>query len=331
MNLKNKIFVLSIFIIFISICGIYAMQSHQNTDAIPVISNETDEFGCCSVVLQLDGNHTIMSYRRDANQSADIHIEEVNWHGHPAIKQYKTDNGYFNHVIVTQEGWVIGLGGVDDGEDNQKCENIATEMITDDYSISKYALEKIQKIKQAYKKGHIIIKAPNGNYGFATDEKLKIGTLKPGEYISLPNKYEYSRAGNFTSNSSDNIKSMIELAQSDVFGLNRRDIFTYDFYTNENGTNITDIYLSNDDGHLVDMNNTDCYDDVFFNNTHYKGSELPLGPNYEKIGTSTFGNVNSNFDNLFILLVIVGFVVFVAILFFIVMKVVRFIKYRNRR
>ena len=65
MNLKNKIFVLSIFIIFISICGIYAMQSHQNTDAIPVISNETDEFGCCSVVLQLDGNHIIMSYRRD--------------------------------------------------------------------------------------------------------------------------------------------------------------------------------------------------------------------------------------------------------------------------
>lgn len=330
MNLKNKIFVLSIFIILISICGIYSIQSHQNADALPVISNETDEFGCCSVILQLEDNHTIMSYRRDANLSADVYIEQVDWHGHPAIKQHKTEYGYFNHVIVTKDGWVIGLGGIDDGEDNQKCENIATEMITDDYSISKYALQKIQEIKKPYKRGHIIIKAPNGNYGFATNDMLKIGKLKPGEYISMPNKYEFSRKGNITSNSTDNIKSAVELAQTDSYGLNRRDVFTYDFYKGENG-NITDIYLSNDDGHLVDMNNTDCFDDVFFNNTQFKGSDLPIGPKYEKIGSVTFDKTRSNFDNLFTLLLIVGFVFFVGILFFIVMRFVRFIKYRNRR
>ena len=145
MNLNKKIFVLSIFIICISICGIYSIYTHQNIDALPVISNETDEFGCCSVVVQLDGNHTIMSYRRDANLSADIFIDYVNWHGIPAIKQHKTEYGYFNHVIVTNNGWVIGLGGVDDGEDNEKCENIATEMISDDNSISEYALKKIQE------------------------------------------------------------------------------------------------------------------------------------------------------------------------------------------
>ena len=60
MNLGKKIFVLSVFIIFISVCGAYSAYYHQNTDAIPVISNETDAFGCCSVVIQLEGNNTLM-------------------------------------------------------------------------------------------------------------------------------------------------------------------------------------------------------------------------------------------------------------------------------
>ena len=83
------------------------MPSHQNADAMPVIFDENDEFGCCSVILQLDGNDSIMSYRRDANLTADIYIEQVNWHGHPAIKQYKNEHGYFNHIIVRQNIFII--------------------------------------------------------------------------------------------------------------------------------------------------------------------------------------------------------------------------------
>ena len=330
MNLKNKIFVLGIFIIFISICGIYSIQSHQNTDALPVILNESDESGCCSVVLQLEGNSTIMSYRRDANLTADVYIEQVNWHGHPAIKQYKTENGYFNHLIVTNDGWVIGLGGIDDGEDNELCEDIASGMITDDYSISESALQQIQDIKKPYKRGHILIKAPNGNYGFATDTDLKTGKLQPGEYISMPNKYQYSRAGVVPLNTTDKVKTMVELAQSDLFGLNRRDVFVYDFNSTEKG-NTTDIYIANDDGSFADMNTKDCYDNVLFNNTMYQGSDIPLGPNYEKIGSVSYDNPKSNFDNLFILLMIVGFVVFVGILFFIVLRFIRFVKHVIRR
>lgn len=330
MSLKKKIFVLSIFIIFISACGVYSVQSHQNTDGMPVIFNETDESGCCSVILHLGENHTIMSYRRDANLTADVYIEQVNWSGHPSVKQYKTENGYFNHVIVTSEGWVIGLGGIDDGEDNERCEKIATEMITDDNNISKYALEQIQEIKKPYKRGHIIIKAPNGNYGFATPDALKMGQLKPGEYISMPNKYEYSRSGNVTLNDNDTIKTMVELAQSDLFGLNRRDIFVYDFNVGENG-NTTDIYLSNDDGSFADMNTKDCHDDVFYNNTKYEGSKLPLGPNYEKIGSVNYAAEKTALDSLHVLLLIVGFVVFVGILFFIVLRIVKSLKRGKRR
>lgn len=306
------------------------MHPQQNTDAMSIMLDESDDSGCCSVILQLDGNDSIMSYRRDANLTADVYIEQVDWHGHPAIKQYKTEHGYFNHVIVTNDGWMIGLGGIDDGEDNERCENIAAEMITDDFSISETALREIQEIKKPYKRGHILIKAPNGNYGFATDTDLKTGKLKPGDYVSMPNKYKYSRAGVVPLNTTDKVKMMVELAQSDLFGINRRDVFVYDFNSTEN-LNTTDIYLSNDDGSFADMATADCYDNVFFNNTEYQGSKLPIGPDYEKIGSVTFGTQKTASDNLPVLLILISFVLFVGILFFIVLKIVRFIRRGNRR
>ena len=329
MNLSKKIFVLSVFIIFISVCGAYSAYSHQNTDAIPVISNETDAFGCCSVVIQLDGNNTLMSYRRDSNVTADIFIEEVNWHGIPAIKQYKTEYGYFNHVIVTHDGWVIGLGGIDDGVESEICENITAEMITDDYSISEHALEKIQEIKKKYKKGHVVVKAPNGNYGFATPTMLKTGHLVPGQYISIPNDYQFSRGGNISLPVNDKIKEITNLTQLDLYGLDRREIVTYDFSEGENG-NTTDIYVANDDGSHVGVSNAEYIDNIQFNNTVIKGEDIPMGPNYMKIGSVTFEDKKSTFDNLFILLVFAGFVVFIGILFFIILKFVRYLRYRIR-
>lgn len=331
MNFSKKIIVLSIFIIFISIFGAYSTFNHQNNDAIPVISNQTDEFGCCSIVLQLEGNDTLMSYRRDSNYSADVLIEKVDWHGIPAIKQYKSDYGYFSHVIITNNGWVIGLGGVDDGINSKICENITADMITDDYSISKKSLEKIQDIKKPYGRGHVVIKAPNGNYGFATTNKLKTGTLKPGQYISIPNDYMLSRGGNLSLPIKDKIKSMFELSQSDLYGLDRREIIAYDIHLDSNGTNTTDIYVANEDGSRVGADYRHCIDDVIFNNTTIKGKSIPLAPDYEKVGTISFDRTNTASDNLTILLVIAGFVVFVGILFFIVLKFVRYIRFKIRR
>lgn len=330
MNFSKKIFVLSIFIIFISLCGAYSAYNHQNSDVIPVVSNQTDEFGCCSIVWQMEGNDTIMSYRRDSNVTADVYIEEVNWHGFPAIKQYKTDYGYFNHVIITNDGWVIGLGGIDDGKDSEICENITSEMITPDYSISKKALKKIQDIKKPYGKGHVVIKAPNGNYGFATPTKLKTGTLKPGQYISIPNDYSVSRGGNMSLGIDDKIKAMTELSQSDLYGLDRREIVTYDFHTGINN-NTTDIYVSNEDGSLLGVNYTDCIDNICFKNTTIKGNDIPIAPDYQKIGSVTFANERTTLDSFVVLLIIIGFVVFVGILFFIVLKFVRYIRYKIRR
>ena len=319
MDLKYKILIISIAVVLISIVGVSSAQDYQNFNEV---SNQPDEFGCCSIILQEDGNNSIMTFRRDSNVTADIKIENMDWHGIPVIKQYKTDGKYFSHVIITKDGWMIGFGGIDDGVDSEKCENISASMINDNYTISQEKLEEIQKIKQPYGRGHFIIKAPNGNYGFATVDKTKTGQLQPGQYISLPNNYSLSRTGNIPLDSNDKIKNMVELAQSDKYGLDRRDIITYDFHSGEDA--YANIYISNEDGSLLGANYTNCVDDVYIDNKHIKAEDIPIAPEYKSIDTLKFPEDDSSTNIVFI---IVG-IVFVGALSFGVFKFVKFIRRR---
>ena len=110
---------------------------------------------------------------------------------------------------------MIGLGGINDGSSNKKCENITAKMITDDYSISESDLTQIQEILKPYGRGHAVIKAPNGNYGFACVDKVKTGKLEPNHYISIPNNYSWSRSGELSVYNGDKIEIMNDLSQSD--------------------------------------------------------------------------------------------------------------------
>lgn len=331
MNLAKKIFILSIFIIFISTIGVFSLSDYQNNTDMPIVlqnNNETDMLGCCSIILQEDGNNTLMSYRRDSDLDADIHIEKIDWHGMPAIKQYKTDNNYFCHVIITENGWVIGLGGTDDGIDNQIAENITADMITEDNTISTESLEKIQKLKQPYGRGHVVIKAPNGNYGFANVDKLKTGKLEPGHYISIPNDYSYSRAGEMSLDTPDKIKEMTDLSQQDLYGLDRREIITYDINMSDKGNNIS-VYAANENGSYLGVNNTVYIDDIYVNNTLIKASEIPIGPDYMQIGSFSFDAEQTSASRLAVLMFYVLFVIFVALLYFVVLRFVKFIRHRR--
>ena len=320
MNLRNKIFLIGIAVILISVIGVSSAYTSQSSQQ--VISDDTAGFGCCSIILQEDGTDSIMTFRRDSNVTADIKIENIDWHGIPAIKQYKTDGKYFSHVIITDDGWMIGFGGIDDGADSEKCENISFGMINDDYEISQEKLEEIQKIKQPYGRGHFIIKAPNGNYGFATIDKVKTGQLQPGHYISLPNDYSLSRAGEISLDSDDKIRDMVELAQSDKYGLDRRDIVTYDYHSGDDA--YADVYVSNEDGSLLGVNYTGCVDDVYINGEQIRAQDIPIAPAYKSIGTLKFSGGDSPLN----VIAIVVCIVFVAAVSF---GAFRFVKYMRRR
>ena len=334
---KRSIFILGIFLILVSVLSVCASDNQQNIYEIQQILDETnasDLTGCCSVALQLDGNNSMFSFRRDANLTADIYIEEIDWHGIPAIKQYKTEGDYFCQVIITSNGWTIGYGGIDDGPDNEKIEEITSQMITDDNSISEDGLVQIQQIKEPYKLGHLLIKAPNGNYGVAFSDNHFKGKLEPGQYIVIPNREKYMDNGSLSLNTSDKVAAMIELAQSDAFGLTRRDITTYHFHTFENNTakvNVTDAYLSNDDGSKWGMSTGGLVDNVYFNKTLFKAEDIPIAPNYQYMGNMTLHESIHHVSKLMLAAILVGIVIFVAILFFVVYQSIKYIRYRRHR
>lgn len=332
--MNKKFLILGIAILFISFLGVCSAYNQQNIDEVHYILDNTDESdltGCCSVLYQIDDSSSMMSFRRDANLTADIFIEKIDWHGIPAIKQYKTEGEYFCQVIITNDGWMIGYGGKDDGIDNMIIENITAEMISKDFSISEEYLTQIQEIKQQYKLGHVIIKAPNGNYGIATADTVETGKIEPGHYVSIPNRYSYFRTGELTGNS-DKVKDMTDLAASDMFGITRRDITTFYFHPISNLTadgNITDVYVSNDDGSLFNMNSADLVDNVYFNNTFINAEDIPIAPSYKYIGTMGFLHEHPGMYKLIILLTIIAFVGFVTLLFFIVLKIVKWIRHKR--
>ena len=342
MDLKKSVLIFSIIILFVSIIAASASASTQNVHDIQSIletNNESDMTGCCSVVLQLEGNNSMFSFRRDAENAADIYIEKINWHGKQAIKQYKTSAGYFCQVIITEDGWVIGYGGIDDGEDNKKIENITAGMVNDNNTISESGLEQVQQIKAAYGLGHLLIKAPNGNYGITTATNHFTGHINPGEYVSIPNKYSFFRSGNIPLNTSDKVEAMFNLAISDGFGLTRRDVTTFNFQCG-NESNVTDVYLANDDGSMWGMSTSGLRDNVNFTGKYIKADDIPIAPKYSHLGNVTFeeqqnqNNMTGSIDvmgyvsSMFLTKLILFILPIVA---FIAYNLVRVLRYRNNR
>ena len=337
MDFKNTILILAIIVFFSSVIAVSAESNQQNIHDIQTIlenNDESDLTGCCSVVLQLDGNNSMFSFRRDAGNAADIFIEKIDWHGKEAIKQYKTSAGYFCQVIITNDGWVIGYGGIDDGDDNKKIENITAGMITNNSSIPESGLEEIQKIKADYGLGHVLIKAPNGNYGVATATTHYTGKLSPNEYISVPNRETYIRSGDVLPNATDKIKTMNNLAISDGFGLTRRDVTTFNFQCG-NTSNVTDVYISNDDGSYWGMSTGGLVDKVNFTGKIINTDEIPIAPAYKQIGNITFeqndisDNGGDSFNILSILIWIIVIVVIAVVAFF-AYHTVKVLRYRRR-
>jgi hypothetical protein len=116
-----------------------------------------------------------------------------------------------------------------------------------------------------------------------------------------------------------------------MFGITRRDITTFDFYHVENSTfkgNVTDIYLSNDDGSMYNMDSGWRVDNVYFQDTLFKAEDIPICPKYEDIGTVIFPGEDVSKFSVLPLFAMVAIVFFVILLFLFVLRFLRIIKFK---
>ncbi len=197
-----------------------------------------DEGGCCSVLVHVEKGYDVFAYRRDATYEADLYIQTIDWYGKEAIKEYKTSEGYFFHTIISRYGWIVATGGADvpvlDSLEDLGGRISVAGLITSsdiDYAAS---------ILRGLGMGHFIIKAPNDDVGLVIYNggimKTALFRMSAGVFVSVPNGPEYYRTG-YTSTLNP-VASAIDLETTDGWGVNRRNIITYEVIMDNYATNV---------------------------------------------------------------------------------------------
>lgn len=241
------------------------------------VNNEASS-GCCSVLVHVKKGVDVFSYRRDSTYAANLYIQKVKWYGKEAVKEYKTTNGYFFHTIITRNGWIVSAGGPDIVWINKNLEKLGGQIsarghITPADINSAYALLRKAKL------GHFLIKDPEGNVSLAIyssgRSKIKLFKMKDGEYVSVPNSPIYYRQG-FINKKSSSISSAIYLAGTDRYGVNRRNVITYEVKNVTNSTEVN-IWASYDGGKLIKRYKGKP-DNIIFGNFKIYAKTLPRIP-----------------------------------------------------
>ena len=255
----------------------------------------TAEWGCCSFYLQVSETESVAGFRRDDTNALTIYIKNVKFAERNAIKQYKLGYGYFFHSITTADGWMVGTGGIDNVAINKAIENLAGKMVKSN-KINSFYLKKIQNYERRLGLGHFSIKAPDGRYAVVWSNGYKTGTLKAGEYISVPNLMSCYRHGNYSEFGKVPIKAAIKVGATDSFGINRRDItlFHWKSATDKNfkTTSQVETYAANDNGKFVGRSTGYLKDNIQYKNNYIAKNNLPNVPNMKFLGIHNFGNID---------------------------------------
>ena len=184
--------------------------------------------GCCSVLLHVKKGYDVFAFRRDATYTANLYFKRSKWYGKDTIKEYKTVNGYFFHTIISSGGWIVATGGPDIPYLNRKLENLAGRTSLTGH-ITRNTLRSAYSILRKEGMGHFIIKAPNDYVGLVIYNsgrtKESLFKMSNGHYVSVPNGPGYYRSGH--ASTVNPVSSAINLEASDRWGLNRRNIITY--------------------------------------------------------------------------------------------------------
>lgn len=299
-NLKSKSLaerILRINIVILTILLILSFMGSaaaaDNSGQIPGIENNVTkkiDVGCCSVLVHVKKGYDVFAYRRDATYAANLYIRNLTWYGKETIKEYKETNGYFFHTIITKDGWIIGTGGPDIPSLNRELENLAGR-ITVDGSITSAHMKDAYKILKKLGMGSFIIKAPDDHVGLAIYKsglsKIKIFKMQDYEYVSVPNSPRYYREGILTAaKRSEPIIAAIYLAGTDRWGVNRRNIITYEV-NNTNNTTQVKVWASFDGGKLIGITGRGKPDNIIFMGQKIMANTLPRITDKKYIGQVT--------------------------------------------
>lgn len=305
--MNRKLLLFMFFIIFISVASISAVDTNR-TD----VGFDPSDSRCCSFVIQ-DGSETVFAFRQDAPlEDLGVIVHNDSWDDVEIIREEIDSNeSYFTHAVVTQNGWVFSQGGSHYDDANRDIENIAREMSRSN-TISLTSLAKIQNILKDYDYGHVLIKAPDGRYGIVYSNVSFTGTLKSGEYLIVPNDYELYRYGNYANYSADPVDAIVKICSYETSGSNRSNLYVYDYYAHDvdDGQKYgVDFYVTNDNGHNVGLNTSSIVSYFWYNGKFYPASSVPEIPEKQYVATYIFenksvtsifellGNLNSALNN----------------------------------
>ena len=253
----------------------------------------TEEWGCSSVYLQISSSEAVCGFRRDSTDSAAIRIVKTTFKGKNLLKQYKNNDEYFCHMIISANGWMVGTGGGDVPKHSRAIEKMGCKMIKSG-KIKKSYLKKIRKIKKKYNLGHFVIKAPNGKYAIVWPTAIKTGKLKAGKYLCVPNKQSYFKHGKWSKFGKNPAKSALKILGKDSYGDYRRDAISYHWKaTTKDGVTNSSVkaYATNDDGHYVGKKTWKFRDNVYFKGKFFSKTRLPKVPSKLLIGIHEFGTI----------------------------------------
>lgn len=274
--------------------------NYTNENITRSTSKDTlNETGCCSVLIHVGPGHDVLSYRRDSVNSADIIIDKINFNGQTAIKEYKTQRGYFTHTIITENGWMISIGGKDDPNTTKRLEQLASDIISKGH-IEKEDINKANAIIERNGWGHFLIKSPDDNVGITScDYRVhasitKLFKMKDGDYVKVPNNPRYYGYGKFNRFSNDPDNAAIKIIGTDIYGQSRRDVITYDYNSEK-----VDIWASFDGGALL-WGPAGNPDNIQYLGSKINGKDLPLIPDKKFLGKEDLNIIpttNSVFSN----------------------------------
>ena len=309
MGKENKILITGILLCLVLFLNIMAVNpaeikesNLQNTIILQNFSsayeiNETkshtknsswNDTGCCSVIVHVKQGHDIISYRRDSGYPANIFIKKVNFSGQNAIVQYKTNNGYFSHVIITENGWIISIGGHDGPFTTNLLEKLGSNIISRG-KIEKRDLKEANLLITKNGGGHFLIKSPDNYIGTTiydsqlSTSRTELFKMNDGDYVKVPNTPIYYNNGRSSKYSTDPLDAAIQIVGKDPYGVNRRDVTTYELTSDNNSTKVN-ISASFDGGTLTGRNNGNPDNILFIDGNSsifnkIKANEIPRIPN----------------------------------------------------